>query len=75
MATTLKTFSTTINCGSCLSNVTGFLDDLDGVAFWRVDLDDPRRVLSVEGPVAEQAVIRTVRDAGYDIEPLALEEA
>ena len=75
MATSLHTFRTNINCGSCLSNVTGFLDDLDGVAFWRVDLEDPRKVLSVEGPATETAIMETVRAAGYDIEPLSLSEA
>ncbi|MEL6141555.1 MAG: heavy-metal-associated domain-containing protein [Bacteroidota bacterium] len=66
----LQEFKTNINCGSCVRSVTGFLDDVPGVSFWRVDTEDPRKVLSVEGKVERRAIEAAVREAGFDIELL-----
>lgn len=71
MTATLKSFATNINCGSCVRSVTPFLDELEGVTIWRVDVEDDRKVLTVEGTAPEQAIIQVVREAGYDIQPLA----
>lgn len=67
----LQQFKTNINCGSCVRSVTGFLDTVPGVTIWRVDVNNPDKILSVEGPADEQAILAAVRDAGYDIEPVA----
>lgn len=64
----LREFKTNINCGSCVRSVTGFLDDVPGVTIWRVNTEDPRKILSVEGEVDSAAVIAAVQDAGFDIE-------
>lgn len=66
----LQEFKTNINCGSCVRSVTGFLDDVPGITIWRVDTEDPRKVLMVEGNVDASLVIAAVQDAGFDIEPL-----
>ena len=71
----LQTFRTDINCGSCIAAVTGFLDDLDGVSFWRVDTAVPERVLFVEGVAREEDILAAVRAAGYRAEPFVPEEA
>ena len=70
MARKLQQFSTNINCGSCVRTVTSFLDDVRGITIWRVDVEDPRKILTVEGSAAEADIIANVRDAGFDIEPL-----
>ncbi|WP_020567333.1 heavy-metal-associated domain-containing protein [Neolewinella persica] len=67
---TIQQFSTNINCGSCVRSVTSFLDEVEGVTIWRVDVDDPRKILSVEGSADPKAIITTVQEAGFDIEPL-----
>lgn len=67
----LQTFKTNINCGSCVRSVTGFLDDVPGITIWRVDVEDPDKILSVEGQVDEQLIVSAVREAGFDIEPIA----
>jgi copper chaperone CopZ len=67
----LREFKTNINCGSCVRSVTGFLDDVPGVTIWRVNTEDPRKILSVEGDADSAAVIAAVEDAGFDIEPLS----
>lgn len=71
MASKIQQFATNINCSSCVRSVTTFLDDLNDVVIWRVDVDDPRKVLTVEGTASEKDIIATVEDAGFDIQPLA----
>lgn len=67
----LQTFKTNINCGSCVRSVTGFLDTLPGVTLWRVDVSSADKVLSVEGSVASDEIVKAVREAGFDIDPIA----
>lgn len=69
----LQTFKTNINCGSCVRSVTGFLDSVPGVTIWRVDTDNPDKILSVEGEVSEATIITAVQEAGFDIEPVPAE--
>lgn len=71
MTATLLSFSTNINCGSCIRILTPFLDELDGVTIWRVDVEDARKVLTVEGTATETDIMKVVADAGYEIRPLA----
>jgi copper chaperone len=62
-------FKTNINCGSCIQSVSPFLNDLDNVDLWKVDTDNPDKILEVElddDNVA--AVIDAVQKAGYTIE-------
>ena len=70
MTATLQSFATNINCGSCIRSVTPFLDELDGVTIWRVDVEDERKILTVEGTASEAEIMEVVQDAGYNIEPL-----
>lgn len=64
----LQTFKTNINCGSCVRAVTGFLDDVPGITIWRVDTDDPRKLLTVEGQAGRAEIVRAVEEAGFEIE-------
>ena len=67
----IQNFTTNINCGSCVRTVTPFLDEVEGVTIWRVDVEDERKVLTVEGNASPEAIIQMVQDAGFDITPLA----
>ena len=69
----IQHFKTNINCGSCVRSVTPFLDEVEGVTIWRVDVEDARKVLTVEGTASEDAIVRMVEEAGFDIQPLAEE--
>ena len=69
--TSLQHFRTNINCGSCVRSVTPFLDEVPGVTIWRVDVEDDRKVLTVEGKAAEADIVKMVEEAGFDIQPLA----
>ncbi len=67
----LRQFKTTINCGNCIRTVTGFLNDVQGIAHWEVDTKNPDKVLTVEGEQLDiTAIIEAVEEAGFDIVPI-----
>jgi copper chaperone CopZ len=68
--TKIQSFTTNINCGSCVRSVTPFLDEVDGVTIWRVDVEDDRKLLTVEGSANITDIIKMVEEAGFDITPL-----
>ena len=62
-------FKTNINCGNCIKAVTNFIENVDGLQGWKVDTDNPDKILTVEGDHLEAAnVIEAIEDAGFDIE-------
>jgi len=64
-------FKTNINCGSCIQSVSPFLNDLDNVDLWKVDTDNPDKILEVElDDENVAAVIEAVQKAGYTIEKI-----
>lgn len=64
-------FKTNINCGGCLTKVTPFLNDAEGVCHWEVDIDTKDKVLTVSADgISEQKVIEAVQKAGFKIELL-----
>lgn len=64
-------FKTNINCNNCVRSVTGFLNEVDGINHWKVDIDNPDKILTVEGEKVDiEAVIEAVEDAGFDIETI-----
>ena len=64
-------FQTNINCGSCIKSVTPFLNELDNVDTWKVDTENPDKILSVELDDEDvQAVLSAVEKAGFNIERL-----
>ena len=66
----IQQFSTTINCGSCVRTVTPFLDEVEGVTIWSVDVEDDRKILTVEGSASTEAIVKMVEEAGFDIKPV-----
>jgi len=64
-------FKTNINCKNCLRAVSGFLNDVENIQEWKVDLDNPDKILTVEGlTVSVEEVVDAVEDAGFDIQPV-----
>ncbi len=64
-------FKTTIHCGNCIKSVTPFLNNLDNVDSWKVDLESSDKVLEVTlDDENEKAVIDAVKKAGFEIELL-----
>lgn len=67
---TLK-FKTSIKCGSCIANVTPFLNEQKSILKWNVDTTSPDKILTVETEEAnDEKVIKAIEKAGYKIEPL-----
>jgi copper chaperone len=64
-------FKTTINCGSCVRAVTPHLNKLEGVQEWKVDTDNPDKVLEVNTDTLDAQTIKsTVEKAGFKAEQL-----
>jgi len=64
-------YKTNINCNNCIRSVTPFLNELDNIDSWKVDTDNPDKILEVEiDDEDELAVEDAVKKAGYKIEKL-----
>jgi len=62
-------FKTNINCGNCIKSVTPFLNEVDNIDLWKVDTENPDKILEVElDDENEATVIEAVTKAGYKIE-------
>ncbi|MGR3809146.1 heavy-metal-associated domain-containing protein [Jiulongibacter sp. NS-SX5] len=59
-------FKTNINCGNCIKTVTPFLNQLDEVDGWKVDTENPDKILTVEGDdFTAEEIIQTLDKAGF----------
>lgn len=64
-------FKTNINCGNCVRAVTPHLNKLEGVQEWKVDTDNPDKVLEVKADAANAETIKeTVKKAGFEAEQI-----
>jgi copper chaperone len=67
---TLK-FKTNINCSGCIKSVTPFLNELDNVEAWKVDTENPNKILEIElEDNNKEIIIETVKKAGFEIEEI-----
>jgi copper chaperone len=67
---TLK-FKTNINCGGCIATVTPFLNKADGIETWKVDTENPQKILTVEtSHLNSEEVIKIINEAGYKAEKI-----
>ena len=65
---TLK-FKTNINCTGCLSKVTPFLNEEQGIEKWDVDLKHDDRILTVETDnLTTDEIKETVQKAGFTLD-------
>jgi copper chaperone len=63
-------FKTNIKCTGCIEKVTPFLNETVGKENWSVDLNDPAKVLTVQGEHEKSAVVKALEKAGYKAESL-----
>ncbi|TXK33841.1 heavy-metal-associated domain-containing protein [Pontibacter qinzhouensis] len=65
-------FKTTINCGSCVRAITPHFNKLEGVTEWKVDTDNPDKVLEVKTETLDaQTIQNTVQKAWFKAEAIA----
>ena len=63
-------FKTTIKCSGCIATATPFLNEALGEDNWKVDTNDPSKVLTVVGESDKTKVIKAVEKAGFKAETL-----
>ena len=62
---------TNIMCDSCVAKVTPVLNETAGEANWKVDTQNPKKVLTVStDKLSEEEVITAVKKAGFKAEQL-----
>jgi copper chaperone len=64
-------FKTSVNCNNCIRAITPFLNKVNGISSWDVDLNDPARTLTVVGEsIKPRQIIDALSQAGYRAEQL-----
>ncbi|MBS1509169.1 MAG: heavy-metal-associated domain-containing protein [Bacteroidetes bacterium] len=65
-------FKTNINCMGCVAKVTAALDQAVGKDNWKVDIQNPAKILTTTNSgVKSQDIISAVEKVGFKIEALA----
>lgn len=66
-----KQFKTNIMCGSCIAKVTPVLNEIAGENNWKIDTQDPKKILTVNREDAkENDIINALQKVGYKAEEL-----
>ncbi len=61
-------FKTNINCGGCIKSVSGFINEVPSIEEWKVDTDNPEKILTVNGEnISPSSIIEVVEEAGFNI--------
>ena len=59
-------FKTNIKCNGCIATVTPFLDGEKQIQEWKVDLENPERILSVKSEtLSPESIVELLKKAGY----------
>ena len=67
---TLK-FKTNINCNNCIRSVTPFLNEVDSIDEWSVDINNENKILTIMSDTgSEDDVVEAVKRAGFEIKVL-----
>jgi copper chaperone len=61
-------FKTTIKCSGCIAKATPFLNEALGEENWKVDTNNPLKVLSVTGENDKTKIVQAVENAGFKAE-------
>ena len=61
-------FKTDIKCSGCLEKVTPHLNQAAGEDNWKVDIQNPQKILTVVGETNEAKIKEAVQKAGFKAE-------
>ena len=65
-------FKTNIKCSGCIAQVSPHLDEAAGQTNWKVDIQNPGKILTVSGnELHKETIIEAVKRAGFDIEEIS----
>lgn len=68
MYKTMK-FKTNINCSACVAKVSPVLEGDEQVKSWKVDTEDPEKILTVEGEdIDVEDLVHALKKIGYRAE-------
>lgn len=59
-------FKTTILCNGCKATVTPFLDKMEGLDEWNVDVKSDDKILTVKGEVEQKTVVDVLKGIGFE---------
>lgn len=55
---------TNVKCGACVAAITPEMDKV-AAGSWQVDLTHPDRILTVEGEINEEVIVKALETSGY----------
>ncbi|GAB4328506.1 MAG: hypothetical protein OHK0038_02350 [Flammeovirgaceae bacterium] len=62
-------FKSNIKCGGCVATITPYLNQVQGIEKWEVDIQNPQKILTVQGNgVTEKTIVELLKKAGYTAE-------
>lgn len=62
-------FKTNVKCDACVAKITPYLNRVEGLEEWEVNLNDPERTLTTKLTNGDEDQIKTaLSDAGYKAE-------
>ncbi|MFO7939247.1 MAG: cation transporter [Bacteroidales bacterium] len=69
---TLK-FKTSLKCNGCVNAIKPYLDKVEGIVSWNVDLKSPNKIVEVTTDTAseeeiQKAIEAAISEAGYSVE-------
>jgi copper chaperone CopZ len=66
-----KQFKTNIMCGDCIAKVTPVLNETFGENNWKVDIKDPKKILTVSSDnIDENEVKKSLEKVGFKAEEI-----
>ena len=64
-------FKSNIKCTGCLKNVASHLSTVKGIVSWDIALENPDRILAVEGKgITAEQISSLVSKAGFEVEQI-----
>jgi copper chaperone CopZ len=66
-------FKTNLKCGGCVNAITPYMNEIEGIESWDVDLNSPNKIVEVVTKSASaeeirQAIEKGISEAGYTVE-------
>lgn len=64
-------FKTNLNCGGCVSKIKSDLDSAKGIFEWKVNTDNPEKILTVQSNgITEEEITAIIKSKGFSAEPI-----